>query len=65
MYISSVALPVNEAYQKIVSLHQSILCGYEIVIFVCVLGGGGWCLICLIVLVVKLLTGFESFGPHA
>ena len=28
------------------------------------LGGGGvGCLICLIVLVVKLLTGFEAFGP--
>ena len=26
-------------------------------------GGGGGCLICLIVLVVKLLTGFEAFGP--
>ena len=25
--------------------------------------GGGGCLICLIVLVVKLLTGFEAFGP--
>ena len=24
---------------------------------------GGGCLICLIVLVVKLLTGFEAFGP--
>ena len=27
----------------------------------CVWGGG--CLICLIVLVVKLLTGFEAYGP--
>ena len=26
-------------------------------------GGGGGCLICLIGLVVKLLTGFEAFGP--
>ena len=26
-------------------------------------GGGGVCLICLIVLVVKLLTGLEAFGP--
>ena len=26
-------------------------------------GGGGRGLICLIVLVVKLLTGFEAFGP--
>ena len=25
--------------------------------------GGGGCLICLIVLAVKLLTGFEAFGP--
>ena len=25
-------------------------------------GGGGGCLICLTVLVVKLLTGFEAFG---
>ena len=25
--------------------------------------GGGVCLVCLIVLVVKLLTGFEAFGP--
>ena len=25
--------------------------------------GGGGCLICLIVLVVKLLTGFKAFGP--
>ena len=24
---------------------------------------GGCCLVCLIVLVVKLLTGFEAFGP--
>ena len=24
---------------------------------------GGGCLICLIVLIVKLLTGFEAFGP--
>ena len=32
---------------------------------VCVCGGGGGveCLICLIALVVKLLTGFEAFGP--
>ena len=26
-------------------------------------GGGGECLICLIVLVVKLLTGFEALVP--
>ena len=30
---------------------------------VCVCVGGGVCLVCLIVLVVKLLTGFEAFGP--
>ena len=27
--------------------------------------GGGGCLVCLIVWVVKLLTGFEAFGPPA
>ena len=27
------------------------------------LGGGEWYLICLIVLIVKLLTGFDAFGP--
>ena len=59
MYILSVSPPVNEPYQTLVSLRQSILCGYDNVIF----GGGDWgCLICLIVLVVKLLTGFEAFG---
>ena len=58
MYISSVSLPVNEPYKTLVSLRQSILCGYDNVIF---FGGGG--LVCLIVLVVKLLTGFEAFGP--
>ena len=57
MYISSVSLPINEQYQTLVSLRQSILCGYDNVIFL-------WgCLICLIVLVVKLLTDFEAFGP--
>ena len=59
MYISSVSLPVNEPYQTLNSLRQSILCGYDNVTF---LKGGG-CLICLIVLVVKLLAGFEAFGP--
>ena len=29
MYISSVSLPVNEPYQKLVSLRQSNLCGYD------------------------------------
>ena len=59
MYISSVSLPVNEPYQTLVSLRQSILCGYDNVTFFVRGGGGGGggCLICLIVLVVKLLTG--------
>ena len=55
-----VSLPVNEPYQILVSLRQYVLCGYDNVTFF--LGGGG-CLICLIVLVVKLLTGFEALGP--
>ena len=58
MYISSVSLPVNEPYQTLASLRQSILCGYDNVTF---LRGGS--LICLIVLVVKLLTGFEALVP--
>ena len=58
MYISSVSLPLNEPYQTLVSLRQSILCWYDNVTFFV-----GGCLICLIVLVVKLLTGFEAFGP--
>ena len=45
-YISSVSLLLNEPYQTLVSLHQSILCGNENVTFVCVYvcvgGGGGW-----------------------
>ena len=60
MYISSVSLPVNKPYQTLVILCQSILCGYDNVTYVFFLGG---CLVCLIVLVVKLLTGFEAFGP--
>ena len=52
------SLPINEPYKTLVSLHQYVLCGYDNVTF---LGGG--CLICLIVLVVKLLTDFETFGP--
>ena len=59
MYISSVPLPVNKPYQTLVSVRQSILCGYDNVTFF----GGRGCLVCLIVLVVKLLTGFEAFGP--
>ena len=51
--------PVNEPYQKLISLRQSILCGYDNVTFF----GVGVCLICLIVLVAKLLTGFNVFGP--
>ena len=58
MYISSVSLPISEPYQTLVSVHQSILCGYDNDTFF-----GGGCLICLKVLVVKLLTGFEAFGP--
>ena len=57
MYIC-VSLPVNEPYQTLVSLRQSVLCGYDNLTFF-----WGGCLICLIVLVVKLLTGFEAFGP--
>ena len=67
MYISNVSLPVNEPYQTLVSLRQSILCGYDnvtfiIIIFFFFLGGGG-------VpgmphsLVVKQMTGFKAFGP--
>ena len=33
MYISSVSLPLNEPYQTLVSLSQSILCGYDNVTF--------------------------------
>ena len=58
MYILSVSLPVNEPYQTLLSLCQSILCGHDNVTFLFCWG----CLICLIVLVVKLLTGFEAFG---
>ena len=58
VYISSVSLHVNEPYQILDSLRKSILCGYNNVTFFC-----GGCLICLIVLVVKLQTGFEAFGP--
>ena len=49
---------VSEPYQTLVSLRQSILCDYDNVTFLC-----GGALICLIVLVVKLLTGFDAFGP--
>ena len=56
MYISSVSLPVNEPYQTLVSLCQSMMLHFF-------LGGGGGCLICLIVLVVQFLTGFKAFGP--
>ena len=41
-----------------ICLRQSILCGYDNVSFFV-----GGCLIYLIVWVVKLLTGFEAFGP--
>ena len=59
MYTISVSLPINKPYQTLVSLRQSILCGYDNVTFF-VEGGG--CLLCLIVLAVKLLTGFKAFG---
>ena len=63
MYISSVSLPVNEPHQTLVSLHQSILL-YVGMITLFFFWGGGGCLVCLIVLVVKvLMTGFEAFGP--
>ena len=58
LYISSVSLPVNEPYQTLVSLRQSILCGYDnvfllllfvfffVFFFVCFFfwggGGGAW-----------------------
>ena len=59
-----VSLPANEPYQTLVSLRQSVLCRYDNVTFFFGGGGGGMgCLICLMVLVVKLLTGFEAFGP--
>ena len=61
MYISSVSRPISKPYQTLVSLHQSILCGFDNVTFF--FGGGGGGLICLIVLVVKLLAGFEAFCP--
>ena len=38
MYISSVSLPVNEPNQTLISLRQSILCGYDSGTFF--LGGG-------------------------
>ena len=50
----------KQTIPNIISLRQSILCGYDSVTFFV---GGGGCLVCLIVLVVKLLTGFEAFGP--
>ena len=58
MYTSSVSLPISEQYQTLVSFRQSILCGFDSVTFLWV-----GCLICSIVLIVKLLTGFKAFGP--
>ena len=55
IYISSVSHPVNETYQTLVSLRQSILCNVTFFF-----GGGGGCLICLMV---KLPTGSKAFGP--
>ena len=48
--------PVNEPYQTLVSLRQSILCGYDNFTFF-FFGGG---VICRIVVFVKLLTGLWS-----
>ena len=62
MYILSVSLTISETYQTLVSLRQSILCGYDNVTFFVGEEGVG-CLICLIVWVVKLLTDFKAFGP--
>ena len=49
--------------QTLVSLRQSILCGYDKNFKF--LGGCvvGVCLICLKCFIVKLLTGFEAFVP--
>ena len=58
MYISSVSLSVNEPYQTLVSLHQSILFGYDTVTFFC-----GGMPDMPHSLVMKLLTGFEAFCP--
>ena len=45
-YISSVLLPVNEPYQTLVSLGQSILCGYNnVTVFFVEVGGRLSCLI--------------------
>ena len=44
--------------QPNISLRQSILCGYDNVTYFC-----GRCLICPIVLVVKILAACEAFGP--
>ena len=65
MYISSVSLPISEPYQT----HLIILCGYDnaYLFYVGMISlhflSVGECLICLIVLVVKLLTGI-NFGLH-
>ena len=40
MYISSVSLPVNEPNQTLISLRQSILCGYDSGTFFFGWGGG-------------------------
>ena len=59
MYISSVSLPVNKLYQTLVSLRQSIICGYDNVTFF--FGGGTPDM--PHIFIVNLLTGFEAFGP--
>ena len=55
MYFSSVSLPVNEPYQTLVTLRQSILCGYDNVTLF--FGGGG--------VVVGLPDIAYSFGCEA
>ena len=33
MHTTSVSLPINEPYQTLVSLRQSVLCGYDNILF--------------------------------
>ena len=57
MHISSVSLPVNEPYQILVCLRQSILCGYDNVIFFVGMPDMPYSFGC------EATTGFEPFGP--